>query len=208
MKSLSETYDQRIKEIHHQYKNVISPFIMQLEVLDGLYPIEILNEIRAVFGHLSKCYLSEGPDAIERNLDKADGHIKRAILDCYKYLCLAYNDKYKEFDNNYRNVDLSEIDNGEFLPVLCKKRIEAINKLTDAKKNELQTSDVEVLYNGFEEAYNAYADVYNLINNSMVKIEYLKRKAKIRSIRPAISFWIGIFGFLVGLVGIILAVVG
>ena len=204
MKIHNKLYEDRINEIHYKYINIISPFVMQLEVLDGEYPIEILNEIRAVFSHLSKCNLSDEDEKIDRNLSKADSHIKRAILDCYKYLCFAYDDKYSQFDKNYKNVDLSEIDNGEFLPLLCMKRKTALDKLLQAKKLELITSDENILYDGFENAYNAYSDVYNLINNSYVKIERLKRKAKIRSLKTLIGFWIGIA---IGIIGIIIAIV-
>jgi hypothetical protein len=184
---------------------------MQLEVLDGEYPVEIINEIRAVFGHLSKCHLSNNDDVIERNLLKADGHIKRAIIDCYKYLCFAYDDKYEEFGNKYIDVDLSEIDNGEFLPLLCSKRKLAIEMLVQAKKLELSTSDENVLYGSFEEAYNAYADVYNLIKDSFEKLERLRRKASTRDLRAKRRFWvgtyIGIAGLAIGIAGIIIAII-
>jgi len=84
MQILEKEYNDRINEIHYKYVSIISPFIMQIEVLDGEYPVEILNEIRAVFTHLSKSHLSGDNDAVDRNLSKADAHIKRAILDCYK----------------------------------------------------------------------------------------------------------------------------
>lgn len=41
-------------EIYEQYQNLILPYIMELEVRDGEYPVEILNEIRAIFTHLSR----------------------------------------------------------------------------------------------------------------------------------------------------------
>ena len=204
MKVHNKCYEDRINEIHHKYINIISPFIMQLEVLDGEYPVEIINEIRAVFGHLSKCHLSDDDSKIDRNLSKADGHIKRAILDCYKYLCLAYEDKYGQFDKNYKNVDLSEVDNGEFLPLLCMSRKTALGKLFEAKQLELSTSDEGVLYNGFEDAYNAYAYVYNLIDDSYEKIERVKLKAKIRYLKAKIGFWAGIA---IGIAGLIIALV-
>ena len=204
MRIAKKEYNVRINEIHSKYINVISPFIMQLEVLDGEFPVEIINEIRAIFGHLSKSHLSDDEAKVDRNLSKAEGHVKRAILDCYKYLCFAYDDKYEEFGKYYASVDLSDVDNGDFLPVLCKRRKLAIEKLTQAKKLELATSDEDDLYNAFEEAYNAYADVFNFVNDSFEKLERLKRKAKIRNLKAKIGFWLGI---LIGVIGIIIALV-
>ncbi len=43
---------QEIKEIYLQYHNSIKIFIGQLEVLQNKFPVEILNEIRAVFSHI------------------------------------------------------------------------------------------------------------------------------------------------------------
>ena len=154
---------------------------------------------------MSKSHLFDDDVAVEHNLSKADGHVKRAVLDCYKYLCLAYNDKYKEFDKNYENVDLSEIDNGEFLPLLCKKRKAAIQRLTRAKELELSSSGEEILYNAFEEAYNAYADVYNFISDSFENLERLKQKTNIRDSKSKRNFWIGVF---VGIVGVLVGIAG
>lgn len=38
--------DTRLIGIYDAYLSVISPFIIQLETLDGEFPVEILNEIR------------------------------------------------------------------------------------------------------------------------------------------------------------------
>jgi len=211
MQALNEAFNARINLIHEQYTNVISPFIMQLEVLDGEFPIEIINEIRAIFGHLSKCHLSNDDGIIECNLTKADRHINRAIIDCYKYLCIAYNDKYREFECKYIDVDLSDIDNGEFLPLLCKKRKLAIDKLLHAKKLEISMSDEIILYASFEEAYNAYADTYNLVNDSFEKLERLKQKTNTRESRAnrryRMGICIGIAGLIIGIASIIIAVI-
>ena len=206
MQILTENYNKQINEIHSQYLHTISPLIMSIEVLDGEFPIEILNEIRSIFTHLSKCNLSDDATIIERNISKANSHIKRAIIDCFKYSCLAFEDSYKGFDTNYKNVDLSEVDNGEFLPGLSVKRKLAKEKITQAKLLELSTSDENTLYGAYEDAHNAYADVYNLINNSFEKLERIKRKAKIRDIKATIGFVVGIIGTLLGLLGIIIGI--
>lgn len=49
-----------LQEIYSQYHNSIKIFIGQLEVLQNKFPVEILNEIRAVFSHIAKAYVSIG----------------------------------------------------------------------------------------------------------------------------------------------------
>ena len=88
------TSNTQIVEICDAYINTISPFILQLETLDGEFPVEILNEIRAIFTHISRCSLAETSDVYDDNIVKAERHVKRAILDCHKYVCVAYDEHY------------------------------------------------------------------------------------------------------------------
>ena len=209
MQTLSKVCSERVHAIYDQYINVISPFIVQLEVLDGEFPVKILNEIRAVFTHLSKYHLnndekSNDEKSIERQLVKAEGHITRAILDCYKYLCMAYNDKYKEFQDAFKSVDLSAVDNGEFSMHLSKRYSDATKKLTKAKEMELSNYNVDSLYEAFEEAYNAYAGVYNLIDDSIKNLEWVKLRTVERDKKETLRFVIGVA---VGIVATILVAI-
>jgi len=101
------TDEERIKVIYKNYIEDICPLILRYEILVNSFSVEILNEIRAVFTHLSKYNLVDDALIREKNLSKAEGHIKRAKLDCYKYLCTAYEDEYSKFDEMYKNTDLS-----------------------------------------------------------------------------------------------------
>ena len=197
--------EERIKDIHKNYIEVISPHILQYELLNNKFPIEILNEIRAIFTHLSKYYLSEDISIKENNLLKAESHIKRAILDCYKYICMTYDDKYAEFERNYKRIDLSLVDNGEFLPKLLEKRKNAIELMLEARKSDLLiTSDDEIgideAYKKYETAFIEYSSIYKLINDSYKKLEHLKKKALLRD-------FISIAGCIFGIVGIILSII-
>ena len=80
-------------EIYEKYQNIIMPYIMELEVRDVEYPIEIMNEVRAVFTHLSRYKVQ----CSEKDLYSAENHIKRAILDCYKYLCISIAESVYRF---------------------------------------------------------------------------------------------------------------
>jgi hypothetical protein len=203
---LSAADTKRAVEIYRTYTEVVSPLIITLEILDGEFPVEVLNEIRAVFGHLSKAYLNGRVEGVaERNLSKAEGHMKRAILDLYKYLCLAYDDNYREFAAQHEGVDLSDVDDGNFLPALCKKRKLAQDKLKAAKSRELDRvgDDIPIeAFAFFEEAYVAYADVDSFINDNYEKLERLRRKTTLRERKAAITFWIGVVGVALSAIGI------
>lgn len=87
--------------------------------MENEFPIEILNEVRAIMSHIAKCYEITNEELIQKNIGKAKSHMKRCVLDCYKYLCLAYSDYYENFVHKYRFTDLTVVDNGEFWSDLC-----------------------------------------------------------------------------------------
>lgn len=77
---MDESITKRIESIYSSYLNVISPYIIQLEILDGEFPVEILNEIRSIFTHISRCYNTSDEKVIQSNIEKAERHVKRAVL--------------------------------------------------------------------------------------------------------------------------------
>ena len=60
------------EKIYWQYQNIIAPFIAELEVRDNEYPIEIFNEIRSVFTHLSRYKLQKS----DKDILAAESHSK------------------------------------------------------------------------------------------------------------------------------------
>ena len=149
-------------EIYEQYQNIIAPYIAELEVRDGEYPIEILNEIRSIFTHLSRCKLQNSLNEIE----SANRHVKRAILDCYKYICISIAQNIYEFRQDYIKVDLTLADNGRFLVKLNDLELIARNAFEEAKKSEIKHESTETKYKLYEKAYNAYNEVEKFIANS------------------------------------------
>ena len=145
------------EKIYWQYQNIIAPFIAELEVRDNEYPIEIFNEIRSVFTHLSRYKLQKS----DKDISAAESHLKRAILDCYKYLCISMEEKVYEFRNEYKDIDLGLADNGKFLPELNRLELKAKNAFKLAKETEVKNEiNEDQRYRLFESAYNE--QVYNL----------------------------------------------
>lgn len=199
------TDEERVENIYRKYIDVICPYILQYELLSNTFPIEILNEIRAVFTHLSKHNLSNDDSVKRKNIQKAEGHIKRAILDCYKYICMAYEDRYAEFDRRYKRADLSLVDSGEFLPQLLEARRNAIALMKEARKTDLLiNSDAELTQDGsyekYEKAFVAYSLVYDLIDNSYKKLENVRKKALFKD-------YLAIAGYIIGILGVALTVI-
>ena len=135
------------EKIYWQYQNIIAPFIAELEVRDNEYPIEIFNEIRSIFTHLSRFKLQKS----SKDILAAENHLKRAILDCYKYLCISIEEKICEFRNEYKDVDLGLADNGSFLPELNRLELKAQKAFKQAKGTEVEDEmDVDEKYKLFE----------------------------------------------------------
>ena len=197
--------EERLRNIYKKYIDVICPYVMQYELLSNTFPIEIFNEIRAVFSHLSKYYLSGDVSIKGKNLQKAEGHIKRSILDCYKYICMAYEDRYAGFERMYKRVDLSLVDNGEFLPTLLETRRNAVALMKRARKSDfLIGSDEEIkqneAYEKYEEAFKAYSAVNDFIANSYKKIENVRKKALFKG-------YLAISGYVIGVIGTALTII-
>ena len=192
------TLDERAGEIYKTYIDVICPYILNYEILTGSFPIALLNEIRAIFTHLSKYHLANNDKIRESNISKAEGHIKRSILDCYKYICIAYDDEYRKYEKKYERIDKSFVDNGEFARKLLDSYHNAVNLIKKARKTDfLINSDEEInideAYKNYQEAFIAYSSVYELLNNSYKKLDYLKKKAIFKDF---FTIGIGIIGIL------------
>ena len=203
---MTESQGIEILKIYKQYHQVVKHMVIELETDDGEFPVEVLNEIRAILNHLAKCYLldEEKPEGYQSLLDiqihDAKSHLKRAIFDCYKYSCISVEDYYSDFCKRMKHVDLGVIDNGEFSVTLSKKYSSARCSLKTAKNDEqdsMSASSFDTIFDLYKNAYEAYDDVRKYIDESLEKIERARHK-------QAISWWVSI-GF--GIVGVISLIV-
>jgi hypothetical protein len=195
-----EIYAGRVISIYNTYINIISPMIVEIELLDGEYPIEIMNEIRAVFTHLSRYYTKDDLDIKIENVLKAESHIKRAVLDCFKYSCFSYSEYQLRFETRYKKVDLSMIDNGQFLDdfLMCERQ--AAELFNQARRNEIENPLSENLYTDYEAAYAAFNELYETVESVKIHAEKLRRKAVFKD-------WLTIGSFIIGAVGVLLTII-
>lgn len=175
--SLLLTYKEELDEVFELYYTLINPLIFQYEVLANEFPIEILNEIRAIFTHLCRCTQEKSDKGvITHNLEKAKSHAKRAVLDGYKYNCVVFDDYYQSFMERYKWIDLSLIDNGEFLPSVDRCYQNAESYMIEAKTLEMENVSQDILYESYEKAYHTYYFVYQMIKNVEIHAEQLNHK--------------------------------
>lgn len=171
----SNIINEHEEKIYIQYQNIISPFITELEVRDTEYPIEIFNEIRAIFTHLSRYKMQQS----EKDIISAENHVKRAILDCYKYLCISIAERLKTFRDEYKKVNLALADNGRFLPRLNELERVAKQVFTEAKKAEIKNElNEDKIYLLFEKAYNAYSELDTFLDDSYEAILFASLHSK------------------------------
>lgn len=191
---------EREKHIYEQYENVIAYFIAELEVRDTEYPIEVFNEIRSTFTHLSRYKLNDS----ESDLLSAERHVKRATLDCFKYMCISFAEEVNKFREAYKKVDLKIADNGKFLPRLDKLENEARNVYIDAKKKEIKglVSEDE-LYEKFEDAYNNYHAVSDFLEESNEAILFASSHSKQSNVINIVSIVVSIGSIIFGIIGFI-----
>lgn len=151
-----------------------------MEALQNKFPVEILNEIRAVFSHIAKIYVCDNTETAQTNLIKAQGHMKRAQLDAFKYMCYAYSKYYSSFRDLYKKVDLSRVNNGEFIVSLSKLYNDAVTMYDTAKRSESEVDDVIEAYEDYENAYRAYTLLYKCINDNLTHIYKLQQVEQLK----------------------------
>lgn len=185
-------HKEQLDEVFQIYLDDINPFIVQFEILKNEFPIELQNEIRAMYGHLARAAIATTPEEAERNLLKIKSHTKRALLDCYKYSCVIFSDKYEEFFHSYYGVDLTYLEDGNFLRRVHQLREAATKQLKAAKCAETSNIPEDTLFDLYQDAYNQFADIDRILEEAREHADFLKHKASTKSICGTVSLIVGL----------------
>ena len=155
------TSKERIQKIYSEYLNSITPLIERYEIFENKYPVGIFNEIRALFTHIAKAENMSG-DERTREINKAESHVTRLLRDCYKYNCVALENKYIES----MAVLQKKVCDSNSLTELLKKHNAALDALFVAKCLE---SSIEAYQkeNEIYENYKKAFDIYNEIREQL-----------------------------------------
>lgn len=166
MDELSARYDR----IFSDYRKVVAPMIMKYEALANKFPIGILNEIRAIFAHLAKFNEAVHEKKI-KELSKAEGHLTRLKRDCYKYVCVALEEKFKYFQSHLGEKLIEE--GFDKIKEAYKNHEKAIDSLLIARQLELSVDSedrYEESYEYYERAYNDFCRVEEILKTIITEI--------------------------------------
>lgn len=193
-----------LNTVFRMYIEDINPFIVRFEVSKGEFPVEVQNEIRAIYGHLVRATMSTSSDQVLRNIEKMKSHSKRALLDCFKYTSIICSDNYDDFMKRYQNIDLTYLENGQFLAdivTMCKK---ARKDLQNAKIAETSNISEDNLFSLYQDAYRQFEELNDKLQQAEESAAFLEHKASKKDNMSNISLLVGIGGFIVGVIGILI----
>lgn len=170
---LDAAFQEKVATLYASYNEVIRPLISEIEARQESFPTPLFNEIRAFNDHIARCYLQKiSKEKIVAELNKAEGHITRITLDCFKYLDVFLYEKILSFDKRTRNIDLTVLDNGQFFPVFSKLKKDTVISVRKAK--QMESLDVYKSLDLYQLAYNQYCELEDKIDQKTAEINWLK----------------------------------
>lgn len=156
----------RLKEHYQDYLQHLKPLQALVESQYQSVPAQILNEIRAFTDHIASCYYTSATEhSIQENIEKAESHLLRIKLDCYKFIIVYLHREYvKKFRKFEIFFDLNKIDNGNFVVQYYHIRKEGEELVFQAKK--LESEDKDQALQTFEQAMNKYFELKHLVESN------------------------------------------
>lgn len=202
---LEQEDQERIVGLYTTYNEVVKPLLGEIEVRSNKIDQSLLNEIRAFNDHIARCYYDQPVDLINnskerqreikrqrKEIDKAEGHIRRLILDSFKQMNTFLSDKVKRFEKKMHHINPRKMGVGEEWATYRDLKLAAMKAVRAAKIEE--SKDTENAMKKFEESYQIYRKLEKLLD---CQVEYVCKERK-----KAIGIFIGeccIWLFLVSL---------
>lgn len=180
--------DKRIIALYTAYNTIIKPLIAEVEARTEQFPLPLFNEIRAMHDHIARCYYDGFSEKqVESELHKADRHILRIMLDCYKCLNLSLHDTVLLFEKQTKHIDLTILQNGTFYPKYKLLRTQAIQTVRKAKS--LESIDSNAALDMYQKAYNVYSELEVLIDTVTPDVHWARVRFTIRRVTQVV-LWI------------------
>ncbi len=203
-----------LKDLYNIYNEVVKFLVIEIEYRSQKFPLPIFNEIRAFNDHIARCYLDDATnEKVESEVKfKAERHLTRITLDCYKFLIILLDDRLKLFERQTRNIDLTIIQPGEFytqykfLKRKSKKTVreavytergpfyirfkELVNlcmtKVKLAKRREISSNSEAIPL--YKEAYEYYIELEILIESIATDVKWARVKFGLSRVIKIILF--------------------
>lgn len=194
--------DMRIIALYKEYNMVIKPLIAELEARTEQFPLPLFNEIRALHDHIARCYSERiSSNQVDSEIHKAERHVTRIMLDCYKCLNLSLHDEVLLFERQTKNVDLTVLQNGTFYPKYKTLRTKATKMVRKAKS--LESLDTQSALDTYQNSYNLYCDLENVIEEVVPDLHWASIRFSVRK-SMQVLLWI-LSAIASGVISIILA---
>lgn len=192
----------RIIALYKEYNMVIKPLIAELEARTEQFPLPLFNEIRALHDHIARCYSERiSSNQVDSEIHKAERHVTRIMLDCYKCLNLSLHDEVLLFERQTKNVDLTVLQNGTFYPKYKTLRTKATKMVRKAKS--LESLDTQSALDTYQNSYNLYCDLENVIEEVVPDLHWARIRFSVRR-SMQVLLWI-LSAIASGVISIILA---
>lgn len=194
--------DMRIIALYKEYNMVIKPLIAELEARTEQFPLPLFNEIRALHDYIARCYSERiSSNQVDSEIHKAERHVTRIMLDCYKCLNLSLHDEVLLFERQTKNVDLTVLQNGTFYPKYKTLRTKATKMVRKAKS--LESLDTQSALDTYQNSYNLYCDLENVIEEVVPDLHWARIRFSVRK-SMQVLLWI-LSAIASGVISIILA---
>lgn len=192
----------RIIALYKEYNMVIKPLIAELEARTEQFPLPLFNEIRALHDHIARCYSERiSSNQVDSEIHKAERHVTRIMLDCYKCLNLSLHDEVLLFERQTKNVDLTVLQNGTFYPKYKTLRTKATKMVRKAKS--LESLGTQSALDTYQNSYNLYCDLENVIEEVVPDLHWARIRFSVRK-SMQVLLWI-LSAIASGVISIILA---
>lgn len=181
----------QIASLYNTYDNIIKPLVSDIEARMEEFPTPVLNELRAFTDHIARCYRENvADDQIKIELNKAQGHIERIVLDCYKFLNVtSHIELIDKFHQKTKDINLLFINEGQFYIEYKAKHQKIVETLKEAKF--LETRDKQKSVKLYEIVYNEYRELDKFMTKNEMSILNALRMHKKDKRKSLLYFLLG-----------------
>lgn len=180
--------NKRIIALYQDYNTVIKPLIAEVEARTEQFPLPLFNEIRALHDHISRCYSDNvSSEQADSEIHKAERHIVRIMLDCYKCLNLSLHDEVLLFEKQTKHIDLTVLQDGTFYPRYKTLRMKAIQTVRKAKS--LESQDTNAALDAYQQSYNVYSELETMIDSVTPDLHWARIRFSVRRLLQVV-LWI------------------